>query len=272
MSERCVCVVYLCYSNEQMTSSPNVSSFLSKLNSKNMADGGPTNTGSISDNAMDVTTYNALQLPGAQRGDDGSLLSKNIEIRTLQVVFSYTGLEFSVVSGEGLLIYRLDDDFIFDPILMNETITPASIEQKLSSREYSMALRMALNLNEPYIIQMVLENVPFQSISFVCRSISFDNSLSIQQQPLEILLQSIARMIDESPHIEFYLQWSLELLQIYGFHVERYRNRYMRALRVLHKAVLSKRMDFYGFCIENKYMLDFIECHALLMQQQQDAE
>jgi periodic tryptophan protein 2 len=233
-----------------------------------MADGGPINTGSSMDNAKDVTTYNTLQLPGAQRGDDGSLLGKNIEVRTLQVVFANTGREFSVVSGEGLLIYRLDHDFIFDPISMNEAITPASIEQKLSSREYSMALRMALNLNEPHIIQTVLESVPYASIAFVCRSISFDKNHSLHQQPLEILLQSLAKMLDESPHIEFFIQWSLELLRIYGLDLDRHRNRFMRALRVLHKSVLSKRMDFNGFCNENKYMLDFLESHAVLMQQE----
>jgi periodic tryptophan protein 2 len=237
-----------------------------------MGDSGPTKTVSGSDNSKDVTTYNALQLPGAQRGDDGSLLNKSIEIRTLQVVLSTTGREFSVVSGEGLLIYRLDDDFIFDPVLMNEAITPASIEQKLSSREFSLALRMSLNLNEPYIIQTVLESVPFESIAFICRSISFDKNHRHHQQPLEILLQTVAKMLDDSPHVEFYIQWALELLQIYGLDLERHRNRFMRAFRLLHKAVLSKRMDLRSFCNENKYMLDFMEQHAALMHQQQIAQ
>lgn len=232
-----------------------------------MTDGGPTSAECISDKTKDTATFNALQLPGAERGDDGSLFSKKIEIRTLQVAFSNTGREFSIVSGEGLLVYRLDDELIFDPLSMNEDITPASIKQKLSCREYSMALRMALNLNEPLIIQTVLESIPFSSIAFVCRSVSSSTNDIVNQQPLEVLLLSVAKMLDESPHIEFYVQWSLELLQICGLTLELHRHRFMRALRLLHKVVLSKRVDFSSFCNENKYMLDFIESHASLMQQ-----
>jgi periodic tryptophan protein 2 len=227
------------------------------LNSKNLGDGGPINVGPTNDSSRDVTTYNAIQLPGAERGDDGSLLNKKIEVRTLQVAFASTGREWGVISEEGLHIYSLDDDMIFDPISMNEVITPASIEKKLSMQEYSMALRMALYLNEFHIIQNVLEQIPYRSIAFVCRSIPHDKNGT-----LETLLQVVAKMIDESPHVEFYIQWCLEILQIYGLHIERSRNQFMRVLRTLHKAILSKRMDVNNVCNENKYILDFIESHA----------
>jgi hypothetical protein len=104
-----------------------------QLNSKNLADGGPIPT-PTKDNALDVTTYNASALPGAKRGDDGSMILKGIEIRTVQIVFASTGREWGVISEEGLHIYSLDDDMIFDPISMSEqeVITPATIEHKLS--------------------------------------------------------------------------------------------------------------------------------------------
>lgn len=247
-----------------------------KLNSKNLADGGPVPT-PTKDTLMDVTTYNASTLPGAKRGDDGSMLLKSVEARTRQIVFANTGREWGVISEEGLHIYSLDDDMIFDPISMleQEVITPATIEHKLSLREYGAALRMALYLNEYHIIQNVLDQIPYGSIDFVCRSIYHDTSASqnkkknstAHHQPLEILLQVISTLIDESPHIEFYIQWTLVLLQLNGFMIECNRSIYLRVLRALHKAIVTKRTDFYAICNENKYMLEFIENHASLMKQ-----
>jgi periodic tryptophan protein 2 len=250
--------------------------YCTKLNSKNLADGGPLPT-STKDMLIDASTYNASTLPGAKRGDDGSMLLKGVEVRTRQIVFASTGREWGVVSEEGLHIYSLDDDMIFDPISMleQEIITPATIEHKLSSREYSIALRMALYLNEYHIIQNVLDQIPYGSIEFVCRSIHHDTNASqhkkknstLHHQPLEILLQVISTMIDESPHLEFYIHWSLVLLQLNGFMIECNRSIYLRVLRALHKAIVTKLTDFYAICNDNKYMLEFIENHASLMKQ-----
>ena len=250
--------------------------FFTQLNSKNLADGGPLPT-RTNDMLMDATTYNASTLPGAKRSDDGSMLLKGMEVRTRQIVFASTGREWGVISEEGLHIYSLDDDMIFDPIstLEQEVITPATIEHKLSLREYSAALRMALYLNEYHIIQNVLDQIPYGSIEFVCRSIHHDatanpnkkKNSTLHHQPLEILLQVISTMIDESPHIEFYIQWSLVLLQLNGYMIECHRVHYLRVLRALHKAIVSKRTDVYAICNDNKYLLEFIEQHASLMKQ-----
>jgi hypothetical protein len=49
--------------------------------------------------------------------------------------------------------------------------------------------------------------------------------------------------------------------------IECNRSIYLRVLRALHKAIVSKRTDFFAICNENKFMLDFIESHASLMKQ-----
>jgi len=54
------------------------------------------------------TNYNAISLPGAKRGDDGSRKSR-VEVLTLQVVFSSTGREWAAISMEGLHIYSIDE-------------------------------------------------------------------------------------------------------------------------------------------------------------------
>jgi periodic tryptophan protein 2 len=231
-------------------------SFL-QLNSKNLTDFGP-----IDDHADsgDETTYNSIRLPGAKRGDDGSRSSK-VEVLTSQVSFSSTGREWAAVSGEGLHVYSLDEDMIFDPISLTEAITPAAVESKLASRDFGMALRMSVHLNEFGLVRQVLEDIPYASIDHVVRSIGPEH--------LERLMQFIAKIMDGSPHIEFYLQWCLQLLQTHGLHMDKHRGSFMRAFRAMHKTAQTRQDELKTICNENRYTLDFIEDQARLIQNHQ---
>lgn len=221
-----------------------------------------TDFGPLDDHADsgDETTYNALRLPGAKRGDDGSRSSK-VEVLTSQVSFSSTGREWATVSGEGLHVYSLDEDMIFDPISLTEAITPGAVESRLSNGDYSMALRMAVHLNEFALVKQVLEEIPYASIEHVVRSIG--------REHLERLMQFIAKVMDGSPHIEFYLQWCLQLLQTHGLHMDKHRGSFMRAFRAMHKIVQTRHDELKTICNENRYTLDFIEDQSRLTHTQQ---
>ena len=220
-----------------------------------------TDFGPVDDHAGsgDETTYNAIRLPGAKRGDDGSRSSK-VEVLTTQVAFSSTGREWATVSGEGLHVYSLDEDMIFDPISLTEAITPGAVESKLASGDHSMALRMAVHLNEFALVRQVLEEIPYASITHVVRSIGPEH--------LERLMQFIAKIMDNSPHIEFYLQWCLQLLQTHGLHMDKHRGSFMRAFRAMHKTVQTRHDELKTICNENRYTLEFIEDQARLIQDQ----
>jgi len=237
----------------QVTFNRSLDGVLDELNSKNLGEGGP-----IDDHADsgDETTYNALTLPGAKRGDDGSRKSR-VEVLTTQVAFSSTGREWATVSGEGLHVYSLDDDMIFDPIALTEAITPATIDAKLSGGEYGVALKMAIHLNESDLVQEVLEGTPYASIPHVARTIG--------PEQLERLLQFVSKSMADSPHVEFYLQWCLTLLQIHGTYMEKHRGTFMRAFRAMHKNVQSRHDELKTICDENKYTLSFVEDQARLL-------
>jgi periodic tryptophan protein 2 len=216
-----------------------------------------TDYGPVDDHADsgDETTYNAILLPGAKRGDDGSRLSK-VEVLTRQVAFSSTGREWAAVSGEGLHVYSLDEDMLFDPISLTEAITPAAVETKLEEGSYSMALRMALHLNEFALVKQVLEEIPYSSISSVTRTVGPEH--------LERLMNVIAKVMETSPHIQYYLRWCLEILQVHGTYCEKHRSSFMRAFRAMHKIVQTRHDELKTICNENRYTLDFIEDQARL--------
>ena len=217
-----------------------------------------TEFGPVDDHAGsdDETTYNAIRLPGAKRGDDGSRKNK-VEVLTSQVAFSSTGREWAAVSGEGLHVYSLDEDLMFDPISLTEAITPATISKKLYSGDFGLALRMAIHLNEVSLVEQVLEHIPYNSIPYVVRSIGAEH--------LERLVQYIAKIMDESPHIEYYLQWALLLLQTHGLHMEKHRGSFMRAFRAMHKSIQTRHDEIKTICNENKYTLEFVEEQAKLL-------
>jgi periodic tryptophan protein 2 len=224
-----------------------------------------TDFGPIDDHAgdsEDETTYNAIRLPGAKRGDDGSRSSK-VEVLTRQVAFSSTGREWAAVSGEGLHVYSLDDDMLFDPISLTEAITPAAVESKLEQKHYSMALRMALHLNEHMLIKQVLEEIPYSSIAAVAKTIG--------PEQLERLMNTIAKVMETSPHVQYYLSWSLEMLKTHGVHMDKQRSSFMRAFRAMHKIVQTKHDEVKTICNQNRYTLDFIECQASLNAKNEEA-
>jgi periodic tryptophan protein 2 len=174
----------------------------------------------------------------------------------MQVAFSSTGREWAAVSGEGLHVYSLDDDMVFDPISLTEAITPAAVEAKLEGRNYSMALRMAIHLNEFALVKEVLEAIPYASISSVAKTVGPEH--------LERLMNVVAKVMETSPHIQYYLQWCLELLRTHGLYMDKHRSSFMRAFRAMHKTVQTRYDELSSICNENRYTLDFIEDQAKL--------
>jgi len=231
---------------------------LDELNSKNLGDGGALDD--EHDSADENNNYTP-HLPGAKRSDDGSRKSK-VEVLTMQVAFSPTGREWSTVSGEGLHVYSLDDDMIFDPMALTEAVTPGAVQANLRKGKYGMALLMSLHLNEFALVKSVIEDTPYESISTVVRSIG--------QEHLSHLIQFISKCMEDSPHVEYYLQWCLELLQIHGLFMEKNRGKYLRAFRALFRVIQSRHVDLKAICDNNKYSLDFLENQANLLLGGQD--
>jgi periodic tryptophan protein 2 len=146
---------------------------------------------------------------------------------------------------------------IFDPISLTEAITPSSVQSKLSSGDYSTALRMAVHLNEFALVKEVVEATPCKCIPHVVRTIG--------PEQLERLMQFIAKSMADSPHVEFYLEWCLQLLQTHGVLLEKSRGTFMRAFRAMQKSVQTRHDELKTICRENKYTLDFIENQSKLV-------
>jgi len=72
----------------------------------------------------------------------------------------FTGRAWAATTTEGLLVYSLDSNLVFDPFDLDMDITPSNVKSTLARGEYSTALMLSFRLNEQNLIQEVLENIP----------------------------------------------------------------------------------------------------------------
>ncbi|XP_037945093.1 periodic tryptophan protein 2 homolog [Teleopsis dalmanni] len=188
----------------------------------------------------------AIRLPGVQKGD---MASRNFkpEVRIFSVKFSPTGQSFSVAYTEGLCIYSLDKGVVFDPFDLSMEVTPKAIKEYLQKEEYTKALIMAIKLNEANGIATVLEKISFQDIELICSN--------LPNQIAGRLLQAVARMLQSTHHIEFYLQWCCCLLNSHGNRDGVFEH---HALLSLHESMSRKYELLNKICDFNKYTMRII--------------
>ena len=71
-------------------------------------------------------------------------------------------------STEGVAIFSLDNQFLFDPFELTVDVTPDEVKRAISNGEYSAALIMALQLNQSDIICDAFLRTPVPQRKFLC--------------------------------------------------------------------------------------------------------
>lgn len=87
-------------------------------------------------------------LPGVSAGEHASKRTTKRAVRASGIQFAPDGTAWAAATTEGLILYSLDEQQLFDPTALELDITPASIHSALESGEHLRALLMALRLNE----------------------------------------------------------------------------------------------------------------------------
>ncbi|XP_035733871.1 periodic tryptophan protein 2 homolog [Vespa mandarinia] len=189
-----------------------------------------------------------LRLPGVKSGDMASRSMKP-EVRVFSLQFSPTGQAWAAATTEGLLIYSLDVDFIFDPFQLDLKITPDTIKETLAKVEYTQALMMALKLNEKSLIRQVIETIPYTNIELIVRNLA--------DIYLEKTLKFIAVELESAKHIHFYLLWIEVILNNHGHKMNT--TFQIPLLLMLQKNMQRKYDDLSSICDFNQYTISYIK-------------
>ncbi|KAJ8297869.1 hypothetical protein KUTeg_024400 [Tegillarca granosa] len=190
-----------------------------------------------------------ISLPGVKKGDMSSRHWKP-EVRVTSIQFSPTGRAWAATSTEGLLIYSIDQNLVFDPFDLEIEITPSNVKKTLTREDYSTALMLSFRLNESKLIQEVVESIPISSVEVICEN--------LPDTYVDKLLDFLARQIESTAHIEFYMTWINRLLMHHGPKLKQRSQKIMAILRSLQKGLTRKHEDIGKICDHNKYSMDYL--------------
>lgn len=95
-----------------------------------------------------------------------------LAIRIKCIKYSPDGTQFAAATTEGLVIYsnKLAQSQIFNPVMIDESVTLDNIIEKVKMEEYVSATVLALRLNEPEVTDVVYKCIPLESVPLVCSS------------------------------------------------------------------------------------------------------
>ncbi|XP_018569437.1 periodic tryptophan protein 2 homolog [Anoplophora glabripennis] len=189
----------------------------------------------------------SIRLPGVRKGDMASRVFKP-EVRVFSLQFSPTGQQWAAATTEGLLIYSLNSDLVFDPWDLQIGITPAAVREAVEEQDFANALIMSMKLNEAKLIQEVIESIPTKDIELIIAGLG--------TQYVQRLLIIIASCLDSSRHLEYYLCWAQHILTMHGPKINAQKN--MPALLALEKSLVRKYDQISKICDYNKYTLQYI--------------
>lgn len=201
----------------------------------------------------------AVSLPGVRKGDMAARAFKP-EIKVSGIQFSPTGRSWAATTTEGLLIYSLDHNLVFDPYQLEENITPASIKKLLKEENFSEAFINALRLNERSIILEVIETIPISNVEVIAKY--------MPQVYVEKLLDFLGEHMDNTKHIEFYLVWIKELLVSHGILLKERSSHLSSTLCTLQKTLMQHYEDLRKMCDYNTYSLEYIISTGHLQERQ----
>ncbi|KMU73218.1 transcriptional repressor rco-1 [Coccidioides immitis RMSCC 3703] len=161
------------------------------LNSKNMTEAGPRALIDETGEASDLEDRIDRTLPGAKRGDAGARNTRP-EIRVTSARFSPTGRSFCASSTEGLLVYSLDTDLVFDPlqILTFPSLQIASSPLSQRQKFNLLWIRALLSIHGRYIKD---------------NSGSFATELRAVQRAVDGIRDDLKRVVDKNMYALDYL-------------------------------------------------------------------
>ncbi|KAH0450548.1 hypothetical protein IEQ34_021240 [Dendrobium chrysotoxum] len=234
----------------QITRNLSLDGVLDFLNSKRMTDDGPLDL--IDDENSDVEVGIDQQRRGnLGQGLPGAITNLGRPIaRTKCLKISPTGRSWAAATTEGVLMYSIDESFIFDPTDLDIDVTPEAVDSALSEAQHQRALLLSLRLNEESLIKKCIFFVKTSDIPSIASSIPV--------KYLQRLMEVFSDLLESCPHLEFILQWCQELCKRHGHFIRQNSRTLLPALRSLQKSITKLHQDLMDVCSSNEYSLQYL--------------
>lgn len=232
-----------------------------KLNSKHNTEFGPLALiDTDSDSDVEERVGNAL--PGVTKGDHSTRRTRPA-IRVKGLTFAPDGRSFAAATTEGLIVFAKEEGVQFDPYDLDIDVTPATTRQVLDEKDYPKALVMAFRLNEPALVQEVLESIPPTAVKVVVELLPTAH--------ITALLTTLGSALPATRHIGFYMVWVKHVFTIHGHWLRDNSSRLQAVFRNLQKSIAGHQGTLGRLCEENTHMLAFATHMLSAALHEQDA-
>ncbi|VBB30467.1 unnamed protein product [Acanthocheilonema viteae] len=221
------------------------------INRRNFSEFGNMMLIDASDSEEEADGKKRIKLPGTRHSDLSERCFRP-EMRVEDISFSPAGRSFAVCSTEGVAVFSLDHRNLFNPFELGIQVTPITVENALKEREYSAALKMALQLNQAEMIENVLLCTPVAQIDIATRSLS----VAYAEKLLKWLAENINGFIEK--HIHFWQLWLKSLLMEYGYQIKLNRAANLTSLTALQQRLSDYVNQITKLVDQNRYTLDYL--------------
>ncbi|KAM3138460.1 hypothetical protein pb186bvf_009374 [Paramecium bursaria] len=153
-------------------------------------------------------------LPGAKTFDVSKRSSKRVPVSVLQIEFSSSNRQFIVAHSEGISVFGPQQRKveIFDPLMMDTSISVEEIQKAINQDNLSEALVLALKLNQKQITLQIFDSIPLDRIQLIVAS--------IHEQLIIRLVEILILSFQQTRNVEKNLFWSKRILIEFSYLVK----------------------------------------------------
>ncbi|KAK1285392.1 hypothetical protein QJS10_CPB20g00624 [Acorus calamus] len=237
----------------QITHNLSLDGVLDFLNSKKMTDAGPIDL--INDEDSDIEEG----VDGQRRGDLGYDLPGAMPnrgrpvIRTKCLRIAPTGRCWAAATTEGVLIYSIDDSFIFDPTDLDIDVTPEAVWfgtalwKVMAPEFHRLKIRdFSVHLYRRWCHHEALKDAQLQRALLL--SLRLNEESLIKKCILSVKLLDIPAVAASIP----------ELCKAHGNFIKQNSRGLLPSLRSLQKAITRLHQDLAETCSSNEYLLKYL--------------
>lgn len=124
------------------------------------------------------------------------------------LALSPSGGMWAAATTEGILMYSLASEALFDPTNLSEDISVPTMHRLIGRGAHLKALLVAIRLNDPAHIRHVLLRVPPGEMRGVVAAMPAAVATPV--------FRALAEDIGRSAHVEFVLAWAREVCEVHG--------------------------------------------------------
>jgi periodic tryptophan protein 2 len=188
---------------------------------------------------------NRRKMIGEQR-IPGSKLEIIPEIKCYDI--SFTASEFAVSTTEGIVVFSNEIHSNFNPFDLDMDVYPENVQKELLKKNYTMAMIMAVKLNDDEILRKTTNQIPSDAIEIVVRG--------FPDKYLANLLAFLSSEIEKNTNLEKILTWCKSLLLYQGKTLKNKSGKFQTHLRAILRNI--KRSSILDVVRENEYTLEYL--------------